>query len=391
MKTQHVVEALRKIAPLEYAEAWDRVGLLAGRASRELRGPVLLTIDLTEAVLDEAAALGASMIVAYHPVIWEPLSRLTEATPRERLILRCLELEIAVYCPHTALDAAPGGINDWLCEAIAGAPAHDVQRESLSEGVIRIAGDCRALKPRAALPSTQQVKLVTFVPADQVELVRSSLATAGAGIIGGYQACSFSAPGVGTFFGGEGTHPTTGSAGRLEKVDEVRLEMVCGRSALPLAIETLRRFHPYEEAAIDVYPLEPLPTRSIGLGRRLALDKPATIATIAARLKTTLGCRKVQYAGVHEDKPVTFVGVCAGSGSELAGVARDEGCEVYVTGELKHHETLAVLNSGMGVIVAGHTNTERGYLPRLAARLSILSPGIDVRVSKADVDPLLVV
>src|SRR5690606_27066841 len=105
-----------------------------------------------------------------------------------------------------------------------------------------------------------------------------ALASAGAGIIGKYQVCSFAAPGLGTFFGGEGASPTTGQAGRLENVPEVRLEMVCSKAALALAMETLERFHPYEEPAVDVYELVGRPLRHAGAGRRLSLDQPATLA-----------------------------------------------------------------------------------------------------------------
>ncbi|MBS0195437.1 MAG: Nif3-like dinuclear metal center hexameric protein [Planctomycetes bacterium] len=381
MTIQTLVEAMQRIAPPEYAENWDKVGLLAGDRSRPITGPILVTIDFTEAVLAEAIALKASAVIAYHPPIWEPLTRITDATPRQRFILRALEAGMAIYSPHTALDAVQGGVTDWLAEGLSG---------STEAG--KIAGDCRALTPHAHLPSTQQVKIVTFVPTEAEEQVRGALATAGAGIIGGYQLCSFSSSGTGTFMGGEGTKPTVGQPGRVEHVSEHRLEMVCSKQGLALAIETLRRFHPYEEPAIDVYDLAAQPRRTIGSGRRLVLDKPVTMAELAQRLKGWIHRDRVRFAlATPTDVPVKFIGVVPGAGASLSKLARSEGCEVFVTGEMSHHDVMGALHAGMNVLLGNHTSTERGFLPRLAQRLSVAMPGATVLVSKADKDPLVTV
>ena len=380
MKIEDLTGQMQAIAPLELAESWDRVGLLVGDEHRALTGPVVLTIDLTDRVLAEALGLKASAIVAYHPPIWDPLVRLTAASPRERILLRAIEAGMAVYCPHTALDAATGGVTDWLCEGLSGA----------GEG--KIAGDCRALTPAGSRPGTQ-VKLVTFVPSPDIEKIRGALASAGAGIIGGYSVCSFAVEGTGTFLGNETTRPAVGQPGQLERVREMRLEMVCARRALPLALETLRQFHPYEEPAIDVYEMAPQPRRASGAGRRLTLDRPATLADLARRLRAHLGHARVQVASVSGtlDASVSTLGVVPGAGSSLLSIARDEHCEVFVTGEMKHHDVLESLHAGVSVILVGHTNTERGYLARLAVRLQAALPGVHVHVAREDRDPLVIV
>lgn len=373
MRVRHLIEAVESIAPPSYAESWDRVGLHVGRAESELRGPVLLTIDLLEPVLDEAIELGAGMIVAYHPPIWDALGRVTGATPKERIVLRAIESGIAVYSPHTALDAAPGGVTDWLCEGVSG-----------GEG--RIAGDCRALTPLAKRDRNREIKVVTFVPESAVDEVRNAMATGGAGMIGGYKLCSFSAAGEGTFLGGEKTSPTVGQAGALEKIGERRLEMVCSREALALVLQTLREFHPYEEPAIDVYPLEPEPERSVGAGRRLVLDRPVTMRELGERMKTFLDRSRVRFALVGDDRPFTHIGVVPGSGADLAKRASEEDCEVFITGEMTHHNVVAATQLGMSVLLAGHTNTERGYLPRFAQKLREALPGVEAVVSERDTD-----
>lgn len=389
MLIRDLVAALDRIAPFRFAEPWDKVGLLLGAPADTLGGPILLTIDLTESVLDEAIGLGgggaggAGAIVAYHPPIFEPLARLTDRSAAERIILRAARAGLAMLSPHTALDAVPGGVCDWLCEGLS---------TTSPDG--KIHGDCRALVPLAQHhhpltphPSTHEVKIVTFVPATHLDTVRNALATAGAGIIGHYRVCSFSTPGTGTFLGDPGTNPAVGESGTLQAIAEVRLEMVCSHAALPLALQTLRRFHPYEEPAIDVVPLVPQPVRNVGAGRRLSLDRPATVPELAARLRAFLHS-PVRYADAAHGAPVKVVGVCAGSGGELADKLRPEGCEVFVTGELSHHKTLALVNAGVSVILGEHTGTERGYLPRLADKLVAALPGVDVVVSKADRDPL---
>jgi dinuclear metal center YbgI/SA1388 family protein len=380
MRIADLVTLMETVAPLRFAEEWDKVGLQVGDLSEQLRGPVLLTIDLNEQVLDEALSLHAGAIIAYHPPIFEPLARLTSATPRQRVVLKAARAGIAIYSPHTALDAIPGGITDWLCEGLSG-----------SSTIGKIAGDCRALEPHARVEKSQQMKIVTFVAHADVERVRNALAGAGAGIIGSYQVCSFATEGRGTFLAGPGAKPTVGKVGNLEDVSEVRLEMVCGRDALPLALEMLRRFHPYEEPAIDVYELVGKPQRTTGAGRRLVLDKPITMAELASRLKAWIGRDHVRYAEAHgcEGKLVQRVGVVPGAGSSLSKLARREGCDVFVTGEMKHHDVLGALNAGMAVLLGGHTSTERGYLPRLRDMMMKAQQSLDVRVSSVDRTPFI--
>ncbi|MCC7389069.1 MAG: Nif3-like dinuclear metal center hexameric protein [Phycisphaerales bacterium] len=378
MLVQDLVSAMERIAPPRYAESWDRVGLQVGSLRAGLTGPVLLTIDLTEPVIEEAASMGASAVVSYHPPIFRPLDSVTSATPKERIILTAARAGIAIYSPHTALDAAPGGVTDWLCEGLSG-------------GSGKIAGDCRALEPHPEGSDTPTVKLVTFVPERDVETVRNALASAGAGRIGEYTVCSFGSMGTGTFLGSDSSKPAVGEAGKLEMVGECRLEMVCPKRNLAIALQTLRRFHPYEEPAVDVYELAPQPRRRIGAGRRLMLDQPVTMRELGQRLRAFLGTARVQLGPSGDtDASVRTLGVVPGAGESLAPLAAREGCEAFITGEMRHHQVLAAIHDGMHVLLAGHTNTERGYLPRLADRLGSELPGVACRLSTRDHDPLVV-
>ena len=386
MIVQDLVNAMETIAPRKLKEEWDKVGLQLGDPARELAGPVLLTIDLTERVLAEAIEAGAGAIVAYHPPIFSPLESLTDRTHTERIIRGCAEAGIAVYTPHTALDAAMGGVTDWLCEGVS------TPKGEKPTGVIQ--GDCRALIPATGGEPDREVKVITFVPSEETDQLRAALGTAGAGGIGRYRLCSFTTPGEGTFLPEEGAHPTIGEIGTLERVKETRVEMVCSRRALPLVIETLKEFHPYETPAYDIVDLVPEPIRRMGSGRRLVLDRPAPISRIADRLKQFLDRSRIRYALApeHESSDYAFetIAVVPGSGGMLWQTAREQGCELFITGEMTHHHILAARQSGISILLAGHTNTERGYLPRLKNRLSELMPDATLILSACDHDYITV-
>ncbi len=371
MKTVgHLACALEGIAPSPYAEAWDNVGLLVGDYDEPLSdGPVLVTIDLTADVAAEALEFGASAVVAYHPPIFKGIKRLTGATPREKGLLRCVRAGMAVLSPHTALDAAPDGLAEWL------------SRTTLADG--DTGRDLRALS--AHQHGSGEVKIVTFVPTEHAGAVCEALAEAGAGVIGAYTGCSFQQPGTGTFIGDGTTNPAVGERGRLEHVPELRLEMVCPTHALGRAIVALNSAHPYEEPAFDVIPLASKPDVTIGAGRAVTLASPARISEIAERVRTALGVDAVKVADAGT--PVQRIGVCPGSGASLVESAIADGCTCFVTGEMSHHEALAALDAGCGVILAGHSNTERPYMPTLARRLSESLDGVKFVVSERDRAP----
>jgi len=359
-----IIETLATVAPSRYAEEWDNVGLIVDPPRDRHIDRVLLCIDMTLDVVAEAVSRKAQMVVAYHPPLFKPTRRLDADAPA----VRALAAGIAVYSPHTALDAAPGGVNDWLADGLG-----EGQREAI-----------RAIAEQRA---GEQCKVVVFTPADEVDALRAAMSDAGAGVVGDYTQCSFNLPGFGTFKGGESTNPTVGRRGRLETADEVRLEMVCPRKAVPAIARAIEANHSYEEPAWELYALEPKTDDRIGQGRRVTLDKAVPLNTLTQRIKAHLGLDHVRVAEANKRK-VKTIALCAGAGGSVVG---GQNADVYFTGEMRHHDVLAANARGISVILCDHTNTERPYLKVLRQRLQAQVKGVKFELSRQDREPLRVV
>ena len=368
MKLNDLLTAFNVVASEHLAEGWDKVGLHAGSKSWDVTAG-LLCIDLTHAVIDEALANQCGLIIAYHPPIFAPLTRLTDDGPwSQTRMVRCVREGLAVYSPHTALDAARGGMNDWLCEGIGQGAARPIE---------------------TGTPKRDEYKVVVFVPTDHEEAVREAMALAGAGWIGNYRECSFSAEGLGGFRPIEGAHPTIGSVGQRETVAERRMEMIVAGPRLASVVAALREAHPYEEPAFDLFKLEPEPVAveaQAGSGRILTLDEPIHADALAQRVKARLGMSQLKLAA--GDKPIQTVAVCPGAGGKLfEPVVAD----AYVTGEMQHHHVFDLKQQGRTVVLAGHTNTERPYLPTYRDRLVQAGAAITWHISEADKAPVAIV
>jgi dinuclear metal center YbgI/SA1388 family protein len=351
--------AVDAVAPSRFAAPWDNVGLLVGDPSRPVTR-VLLTIDCTRAVLAEAARETCEAVVAYHPPIFAAQKRFVAGS----VAYHAARAGVAVVSPHTALDAADGGTNDVLADAI-GMTAR------------------RPLQPAPAAGAGAH-KLVTFVPAEHVDAVSRALFAAGAGRIGKYSACSFRAAGTGTFFGEEGASPAVGAAGVLEQVPELRLETVVPVASTLAVVEALRRAHPYEEPAFDLVQLAPAdPPRGYGRAGDVA---PTTVRALVERAKRALGVTSALVAG-GLDAPVTRAAVCAGSGGDLVGDAVAAGAQFFLTGEVRHHDALRALDAGLAVACVRHSTSERVALAALERSLAARLPGVALLPSREDRDP----
>jgi dinuclear metal center YbgI/SA1388 family protein len=369
---------MEAVAPSRLAESWDNVGLLLGDRAAPC-GRVLVAVDWTASVLEEALALGVDAVVSYHPPIFDPLKRLSSDDPKQRVLLEAAQAGIALLSPHTALDAVKGGVNDWLAEGIAG-----------GADALALSAGFEPLRAASYLPRGESHKLVVFAPASASGAIRAALAEAGAGRIGGYDHCTTRSPVTGTFRGGEGTAPAVGSAGRIEEVGEERIEAVVGAERLAWAIAAIRAVHPYEEPAFEVHALAARPSLDEGAGRLLTLSKPASAGEVAARLRRHLGVRRIESIvppGAEATKHVR-IALCPGAGASFLPDAVARGATLLVTGEARHHDHLAAIASGTCMLLPGHTQTERGFMPTLARLLAQHVPGVSFTTSKADLPPL---
>jgi len=367
MKLSQIIDALEEIAPTRYAEAWDNVGLLVGDREQAVTRAIFC-IDYTPAVAAEAAAERCDLVVAYHPVIFDPIKRIVAGDGN--VVFDAIRRGVAIYSPHTALDVAEGGTNDMLADALGIAP--------------ETRGPLRLVEPKAT-----QYKLVTFVPEKDVDRVAQALFDAGAGRIGNYTQCSFRCPGTGTFYGEEGaTNPTVGQSGKLERAEEVRIETVMPIARLTDVLAALRSSHPYEEPAFDLVQLA-APPEKLGQGRVGRLSSPTPREQIIGRIKRELSLNHLLMAGPTSGT-VTTAACCAGSCGEFVNDALKAKADFFLTGELRHHDALAAANAGMTVVCTLHTNSERAVLKRLIARLTAALPGFDAMLSRQDRDPFVI-
>jgi dinuclear metal center YbgI/SA1388 family protein len=362
-----VARAMETIAPVHLAESWDNVGLLSGHRSSLVK-KVLLAIDLTPAVHDEAIRLGMDLLLVYHPPIFKPIKHLRiDGDEAPALAVALASYGIWIYSPHTALDTVEGGTNDVLATqlgaTITGSFSH---YPALGEFL----------------------KLVVFVPEGDIEKVADAIFNAGAGKIGQrakYEKCSFRTRGFGTFQGDADSNPAVGRAGHYEHVPEIRLETILPKSAAGDVIDALRRVHPYEEPAFDLLKME-TPPEQVGLGRYAELPRGESLADFARRCKVQLKLDTVQIVGNPAQK-IRTLAVMAGSAGRLGIDGASRPYDALLTGELKHHEMLAYQAAGIGVILLGHSESERPILPVVADRLKRALPGLHIVLSRADQGP----
>lgn len=329
-----VAAFLEELAPLHWAESWDNVGLQVGAPDRPA-GRILVALELTGGVVEEAVAAAAELVVVHHPVIFRPLKSLRFDSAAGRRLERLIQAGISLYAAHTNLDQAPGCTNDTLAAA-AGLSPHEV------------------LQP---VGEERYLKLVVFVPRGHEDAVRHALAAAGAGHIGNYSHCTFQAPGTGTFLPLEGTSPYLGQQGRLEYAEELRLETILPEGKVRQAIKAMIAAHPYEEVAYDLYPLAN-PGRVRGHGRIGTLPEMVSLGVLAGRLKQTLDLQGLRVVG-DLARPITKVAVGAGAGSSLIELAARRGADVLVTGDIGYHNAQDAIDAGLAVVDVGHYYSER--------------------------------
>ena len=330
---------LERLVPKALAEGGDNCGLLVGSEQAVVRR-LLVALELTEPVLDEAVSGGYDTILTHHPLLFLPLRSLIDEHPRERLVRRLIAGKISLFACHTNLDAAPGGLADILGDALG----------------------LREMTPIQYAPA-EWYKLVGFVPPESVEQVAAAVFAAGAGTIGEYQECAFASEGRGWFTPGPAAHPAIGEPAVRQRISEIRWEAVVPQARLGGVIAAYVSAHPYEEPAFDVYPVQDV-LPSAGLGRVGGLPESTTVSALAARVADVVGLGGCPWSG-DGDRIVSRVGVVPGSGRSLIDAAAPS-CEVMITGDLSYHDAERAGEMGLSLIAAPHGELEWWALCRWA-------------------------
>jgi len=350
MATVHdVLQAIESLAPSRFAFGFDSVGLQVGDSGATVTSAVV-SLDRSLGAIEFARSLGAELLVAHHPLFFDPMPRLTTRTHQERTAIRLIESGIACIAAHTNWDSARGGVNDALAARLG---LKNVRSFGSAAGV-----DMR--------------KLVVTVPSAQAAAVARAAGDAGAGLIGNYTHCAFHAEGVGQFLPKEGANPAIGAIGRFEEVAETRIELTCRAELVRTVEHAIRAVHPYEEPAIDVYVLDE--SFEQPAGRVGELPHPMNVAEFAAYVNRVLETRS--WAWGDPEQPLRTVAVVGGAADGEGRFARGAGADVFLTGEVKQHIALEASESGLPIIAAGHYATEQPGVEALALALGAAMPEV---------------
>jgi dinuclear metal center YbgI/SA1388 family protein len=362
VKLAKLIALLNQIAPPWLALPSDPVGLQAGDPEHEVR-KILLALDLSPDVLDLAVRERVHLIVCHHPLIFQPLHAVTAETTLGKKLYTLIKHRIDFFAMHTNFDIAPGGLNDALAEGLG----------------------LQATRPLKITHREDFYKLVVFVPASQEETVRRAMHDAGAGVIGAYTHCSFRTPGTGTFRPSEHARPSSGRVGELQEVEELRVEVLVPAPCRESVIAAMKKAHPYEEVAYDLYPLEN-EGQAFGLGRVGELAGPMTAEAVIETMRRALEMRpsdQIRVRGATQRK-MQRVAVCSGSGGSLVPEVIRAGAELFITGEIKYHEELIAVESGTTVAAFGHDHTEKIFgkilRQRLEAELATQKESVEILV-----------
>ena len=357
-----LVRVLEDLAPLELAEEWDNTGLLLGDAAWDVSS-VLTCLTLTADVAAEAVRTSAQLVVTHHPILFRPVQRLVAHDPQGAMLLLLSAAGVAVYSPHTRYDNAPQGINQQWAERFG----------------------LRNIAPLRTRP-TPLIQLVTFVPPSHLTVVQEALWAAGAGRIGEYSRCSFALLGTGTFQGSEHSHPAAGTPGEFEQLQEVRLEVAAEAGRLTALVAALRAAHPYEEPAYGIYQLQAMQGPH-GAGRTGDLPQPVSLAEFTSQVRQNVPGALLQVVG-ESSTAIRRMAVACGSAAEFIPDAVAAKCDVLLTGEARFHDCLKARDAGLALVLTGHYASERPGVERLAEQLQAQFPGLTIRPSAAERDPL---
>lgn len=361
VQVKDILAILEEVHPAAWAMPEDRVGLQVGHPEAAV-SRLLVALEASQAVVAEARQAGAEMLLTHHPLLYRPVGEIRQDQAAGRLLAAVIKADVAVAACHTNLDAAPQGLNEHLAHLL----------------------DLRGIEVFAPAASDPWCKLVVFVPAGYEDRVRQALFDDRTGVIGRYSQCSFAGRGQGTYLPEAGARPFQGEVASLARVQESRLEVLAPESRVRGAVARLKAAHPYEEVAYDLYPLKN-PGLTLGYGRLGNWPQALGFPEALAKIKEVFRVPLVRLWG-RPPRAVERVAVAGGSGGDLIAQAREQGAQVYITGEVRHHQATPEDLDDFAVVEVGHFASEVVFMPAWAQQLGLLfqARGLAVQVQVSE-------
>lgn len=361
MTIKDITNCIEEFAPLNYAEGFDNVGLLIGNYATKVSG-VLVTLDTLENVVDEAIDKNCNLIISFHPIIFSGLKKINGDNYVERVVLKAIKNDIAIYAMHTALDNSFKGVNAKICDVLG------------------------LTNRKILIPQKNTIKkLTTYSPQKNADEIRTALFKVGAGNIGNYDYCSYNTEGYGTYRGNENSNPVIGEKGKFQTEKETFISVIFEKHLEKNILKTLFEVHPYEEVAYDIVPLDNV-NQEIGMGMIGELNEEKTETEFLNFLKETMNAKGIRHS-VLLDKPIKKVAVLGGSGSFAINNAIAVKADIYVTADIKYHEFYKAENK---LIIAdiGHYESEQFTKNLLVEILTKKFPNFAIILSKKNTNPI---
>ena len=368
MKIKEFISILEELAPISYSEDFDNTGLLVGDKNKEVTG-ILVTLDTLESVVDEAISTNCNLIVSFHPIVFSGLKKITWKNYVERVVIKAIQNNIAIYSMHTALDNSWNGVNAVICDKLG------LQNRKI------------------LIPKKETIqKLVTYVPISNVEEVRNALFEKGAGTIGNYSNCSFNIKGSGSFKGNNESNPVIGKKGEVRFEDEIQIGITFQAHLHNEILKTLFESHPYEEVAYEITTLENS-NQKMGLGMIGELKDPLSEESFLKYLKECMNTECIRYSNLTGQR-IEKVAVLGGSGSFAIDAAKKAGAQVFMTADLKYHDFFKA-ESSILLTDIGHYESEQytkdlivSFLNKKISNFAPASPAGRVVLSKINTNPI---
>ncbi|MEH6681901.1 MAG: Nif3-like dinuclear metal center hexameric protein [Sediminicola sp.] len=361
MIVKQITEILEELAPLDYAEDFDNVGLLLGDPQMRVSG-ILVSLDTLENVVDEAIDKNRNLIVSFHPIIFKGLTKITGRNYVERVVLKCIQNNIALYSMHTALDNMNTGVNAKICEVLG------------------------ILHPKILIPQKGTIKkLTTYVPVAEAGALKEALFAAGAGNIGKYANCSFSVNGTGSYLAKPGAHPTKGAIGAVHYEEEVQIGVIYPKNKEKQVLSSLFEQHPYEEVAYEIQTLENS-NQDIGMGMVGELEGPMEAFAFMQLLKERMNVSMIRHTELPKKK-IKRIAVLGGSGAFAIGAAKMANADMFITSDIKYHQFYEAENK-LVIADIGHYETEQFTKNLIVDHLTKKIPNFAVSLAESITNPI---